>query len=247
MSNLTKKEKYIKTFFYPKSMDEDEAESVVRQISKIGSDHGFVGNEGEDDRRKHKYDVWIAKQVKEDLLILERDREIHLILDWFISENINAMSYDFHQAMEGQANWHQELIDNASNELIPLPKDIDEKRVIFRCSDREHFFYLLSEDELAYEGRLMKNCVGADHYKKNVKNERALIVSLRDQKNEPHLTIEIGIDKKPKIKGTLHQQYGKANSTPAEKYWKCIVEFTLFSSKCIDDETLEELNKSFTK
>jgi hypothetical protein len=52
-----------------------------------------------------------------------------------------------------------------------------------------------------------------------------LILSIRDSKNEPHVTIEIDVPSKSVV-----QQQGKSNNEPVKKYKNFIKEFLLFST-----------------
>ena len=100
---------------------------------------------------------------------------------------------------------------------------------------------LLRPENLSDEGDIMRNCVGG--YTDKVKTGRSLIVSLRDEKNVSHVTIEVDVDT-----GMTLQIRGKGNSDPISKYKKLIVEFAMFASKYeeqIDKEILELLNMNF--
>jgi len=59
------------------------------------------------------------------------------------------------------------------------------------------------------EGNLMGHCVGS--YKRQVSEGTSEIYSLRDSKNNPHVTIEVR-------HGKISQLYGKSNKMPVEKY-----------------------------
>ena len=66
-----------------------------------------------------------------------------------------------------------------------------------------------SEAALDREGKLMGHCVGS--YCDQVSSGDTVIYSLRDQKNEPHCTIEV-------TKGKVEQIKGKQNKEVVEKY-----------------------------
>lgn len=251
---LTKREEYIKTFFIPTQkkegviyMSSEEAEVLVKKISTIGNSVGFIGinttlNEQKLEKRKHKYDVWIAKEAKRDLSILDRVIDIRLIIDWAVETKANLFAYNFEEAFQEQATWHQNMLLQYKIEAINIP-DIDPNRIVFRFSDKKHFLYLLSASDLTYEGQVMGHCVGAQHYKQKVKNKTSLIVSLRDHNNNPHVTIEIDVKSSQVI-----QQFGKGNKTPVLKYLKLLKEFILYASnfKGINNpETLKFLNMHF--
>jgi len=244
---LTKREEYIKSFFFNEKsniISEIEAENIALKISKIGENIGFIGtnissNKEKVEKRKHKYDVWIAKETKKDMSILEKDIDIRLIIDWAINTKANLFEYSFYEAMLEQEKWHLQIMMSHNIEKINIPS-IDEKRIVFRFSDKNHFLYLLNESDLNYEGNCMGHCVSGTNYKSRVKNNLSLILSLRDKKNEPHLTLEIDVKN-----AFLIQQQGKGNAQIKDKYLLLMKEFILFASnyKLIENrETLKFLN-----
>lgn len=242
--NLTPREEHIKSIFFPKLLNEEQATEVVRRISSIGNRFGFVGNQGNDDRRKHKYDVWIANEVRREILqssktsVLDNEGDIFLILDWAIETKPNLTSYSFDQALALQKEWVLKL----QHQGVLRPPPIDTDRIIYKCSNN-YFLYLLTPDDLAFEAKAMGHCVGGDHYKSKVLNHRALIISLRDEKNMPHVTIEIGITQSQngKWEGSVIQQQGKANLDPNEKYHAALREFVLFSNNALTEKEVDFL------
>lgn len=251
---LTKREEFIKTFFIPIQkkegtfyMSDSEAEKIVQKISNIGNSFGFIGNNlsqdaSKSEKRKHKYDVWIAKEAKKDISILDRTIDLRLIIDWATDVKADLFAYDFQEACVEQAKWHQDMLNQYEIEDIKIP-DIDHDRIIFRFSDKRHFLYLVSSNELKFEGKIMGNCVGGSNYRTKVKNKISMIISLRDQNNEPHVTMEIDISSSQVV-----QQYGKGNKEPIKKYQKLLKEFVLYASNFKDiqsPETLKFLNMHF--
>ena len=95
----------------------------------------------------------------------------------------------------------------------------------------------------------MKNCIKDKRYKQKVENLESLIISLRDENNHPHITIEISICKKNnKIEGRFIQQFGASNTTPKKKYRKKLMEFLLFATGFNgqeDREVLKFLNLNY--
>ena len=251
---LTKREEFIKTFFIPSQkkegisyMSELEAEKIVNKISAIGNSMGFIGNNvsknsSKLEKRKHKYDVWIAKEVKKDLDILNRTIDLRLIIDWATDTKADLFAYDFQESFIEQSTWHQEMMNQYNIEDIKIP-EVDHNRIVFRFSDKKHFLYLLTSDDLRFEGKIMGHCVGGNNYKTKVKNKTSMIISLRDESNEPHVTIEIDISSSQVV-----QQYGKGNKEPIKKYQKLLKEFVLYASNFSgieDPETLKFLNMHF--
>ena len=119
---LSKRESFIKSIFIPNTkkegveyMSENEVEDIIRKISQVGESLGYVGtNISKDDlknnQRKHKYDVWIAKEAKKNISILNRIVDLRLIVDWAIETKIDLFAYSFQEAFECQAIWHLEMI-----------------------------------------------------------------------------------------------------------------------------------------
>ena len=233
---LSNRELFIKSIFIPNDkkdgveyMSEGEVEDIVKKISQVGESLGYVGtNLSKDDlknnQRKHKYDVWIAKEAKKNISILDRIVDLRLIVDWAIETKIDLFAFTFQEAFESQAFWHLEMISRYEIEKINIP-NIDEERIVFRFSDKKHFLYLLNAEELKYEGKVMGHCVGGNNYKQKIKNGLSIILSIRDGKNDPHVTIEIDVPSRMVI-----QQQGRANQEPIKKYKNFIKEFLLFST-----------------
>lgn len=251
---LTKREQFIKEIFLPTNksprkeyLTEDEVNKVIRKISSLGSRYGFVGdneskNKDKSDKRKHKYDVWIAKEIKKDMNLLNRFNEIRFILDWATDTKANIFDHTFNQALELQQAWHDEMYSKLDIEKLEMP-EIDQRRIIFRCGDKKHFFYLLNSGDLKYEGTKMKNCVKSQTYANKVKNLKSLMLSLRDEKNDPHITIEIDTKSKRII-----QQYGRANTPIKPELKMMMVEFALFATEfkgLENEEVLKFLNLNY--
>jgi hypothetical protein len=214
-SDITKRESHI---MQKMGLDIDSTKS----ISEIGRIAGT-----------HKYDVWIAREVKKENGIINRMSDFQYIIDWAQKDRPNIFNYSFEDAFEASKNWH-ETFKNKDNKKI-FEEDKDEERVVYKCKDGEHYFMLLNPSDLKIEGDVMSHCVGS--YTSKVSSGRSLIISLRDRKNQPHATIEIDIKT-----SSVVQVRGKANSTPIPKYMKLITEFAIFSSG-YEDEIDEEIQK----
>lgn len=243
---LTKREEYIKKSFFS-SLPDSEATEMVKKISSIGEEIGFVGNNMSDNQdkfnqRKHKYDVWIAREVKKDEELIDRVLDLRLIIDWAYEEKIDLPRYSFDEALKLQREWHEEMFRKYQIEQINIPS-IDNNRIVFRFSDRKHFLYLLNADDLKYEGTVMGHCVGGTSYKTKVKGNKAFILSIRDENNHPHVTIEINTELR-----RLVQKFGKSNQPPVEKYNRMYSEYLLFATDFPDldnKELLTFLNLDF--
>ena len=219
--NLTAREKYIEESF---NLDI----STIKSISEIGRISGT-----------HKYDVWIAKELKKNKELLSNQKNIYFVLDWAKKDKPNISSISFEDAFKLSEEWHKNLPQKEIHKK--KEENFSNNRIIFKNSDNLHYFLLLKPEELDREGNLMRNCVGG--YKGKVKAGHSLIVSLRDEKNIPHVTVEI--DTKT---CRVVQMRGKGNSDPAQKYLKLMTEFAIYASghgESVDEELLELMKMKF--
>lgn len=243
---LSNREEFIKKTFFSE-LPEIESIEIVKKISAIGDSIGFIGNninqdQAKSDKRKHKYDVWISKEVRKNKDVLNKNLEIRLIVDWAFETNADIFQYSFSEAFNAQQDWHEEMRRKYQIEKMNIP-NIDENRVIFRFSDKEHFLYLLTPEDLNHEGAIMGHCVGGKNYKSKIKNQQSLIFSIRDKNNMPHVTIEVDIHSRNTV-----QKYGKGNKPPIKKYLKMYSEYGLYATGFKDlqnKEVLKFLNLNF--
>lgn len=178
-----------------------------------------------------KYNVWLAKESKKDISILDLER-VRYVIDWAQIQKPNILGYSFNEAYAESEEWHNSLKQNFKN---IAKQNLAESRVVYKCSDNEHFFLKLKPDELALEGELMGNCVGGFGYINRLKRKEIVILSLRDSNNMPHVTIEIC-----NKTGREIQTRGKCNETPKKKYINLIAEFALFAINPDPDKKLDE-------
>lgn len=182
-----------------------------------------------------KYAIWIAKEAKKNPTILEYE-PIHKIIDWAQTTSPNILNLSFEEAFLKSVTWHDELERKSIKELANQLA-IDESRIIYRCKDGKHFFYRLKPSELKMEGRLMGHCIGSNGvYSTRLRKKEIDIISIRDEKNYPHVTIEL-----ERKTGVSRQISGKGNKAPIDSYDKLITEYALFMSDDDDINTLIEL------
>ena len=94
-------------------------------------------------------------------------------------------------------------------------------------------------DALSLEGNIMGHCVGGSSYCNAVAKETTKIVSLRDKKGVPHVTIEIQKDRDGKF-SRIAQIKGTGNNSP-EKYFTQVDDFLKdYSSKLGGDLSITE-------
>lgn len=219
-NKLLGKEKYLTDVF---KLDA----KTIQSILEIGR---LVGT--------HKYDVWIAKEVKKNPEILFNVKDVQYIIDWANRTRPNISPMDFAQAYKAAEEWHKSM-KFEDIEMTELKEE--DERIIYRCSDKKHYFMLLRPEDLSDEGNIMRNCVGG--YTEKVRQGRSLIVSLRDEDNVSHVTLEVDVET-----GMSVQIRGKANSDPSAKYKRLIAEFAIFAAgygEQMDKEILELLNMKF--
>jgi len=228
---LTKKEQHII----------DTYKLEMGDISKIRGISEKLGT--------NKYSVWIAKEARKNPELLEDYQGMSSVIDWATANKADIFRFSFEEAKKEEENWHESLINNPVISEKIKNKEIDEDRIIFRCSDNKYFFYLLNEYDLSVEGNQMMHCVGGANYKQKVRNAAenkggSFIVSLRDEQNRPHVTIEINSNT-----GNEIQIRGKGNSNLSSKLKKKIIEFALFASgyqNIKDKEILDLINMNLT-
>ncbi len=183
-----------------------------------------------------KYSVWIGKEAKKNPAILNYSM-LREIIDWAQSVKPNILSMNYDTAVLESKKFHENLLNNKvkSKESV-----IDPKRIVFKCSDKVHFFYSLIPKELKREGELMGHCVGTNSlYGKKIRNGTIKLISLRDGKNLPHVTCEINM-----LTGESTQISGKGNDAPISKYLDFITEFGTWAA---GDTFTEEERKELTE
>lgn len=140
--------------------------------------------------------------------------------DWFASNSptrrgVDIMSLRFPDFIERINEWDQELQSQQAE------KDADNGRVIFNLPNgwtiRE-----LAPDDLDYEGAQMGHCVGGASYENAVRDEEIRIISLRDEENVPHATMELqghlSGSYPHNVTWVIEQVQGKGNTIPKPEY-----------------------------
>jgi len=187
----------------------------------------------------HKYDVWMGREVANNLELINRQSDFQFIIDWAKKDKPDIFSLSFEEAMSKSKEWHGNLKTTGKYRIFK--EDKDEKRVVYVSRDNKFFFMLLNPDELKVEGDIMKNCLSS--YKNKLLKGYSLIISMRDVENQPHVTIEVDVRT-----SSVTQVRGKANSSPAREYMKVITEFALHVSgfeEDLDEEVVDLINLKF--
>jgi len=144
-----------------------------------------------------------------------------LMTDWVESleaEGQSIFNYTLEQAQAASVEWHEngrgssENYDKLSAENIVYgPQWQDKNGNEIPQYKGWTIQKVVSENDLEVEGDKCDQCVGGYFYK--VKNNQSIIYSLRDPRNEPHVTIETdGLGE------IAYQIFGKKNSEPKPEY-----------------------------
>lgn len=185
------------------------AEEVMEYCKQYGTD---------------KYAVWIAREANK-VSDFNFD-SLNKIMDWAHSTKPNILSLSFNDAQKQSDEWHDNLEKNSSKDFAKR-LSLDEKRIVYRTIDNKHFFYLLIPSELKYEGQYMGHCIGTNSfYATRLKKNQIQILSLRDENNLPHVTIEMILQQDGLLR--TGQISGKGNHPPIDKYQNMITEYGLF-------------------
>ncbi len=218
---------------------------------KIGLSEELVSKVTETCRQLNapKQTVWVAKEVKKDESILDKYSSLSDIIDWAVSTKCDLMKYDFESALLEQKKWHDNKCEFPKIKEKMESQEIDEDRVAFVTSHGDHFFYILTEEDLKYESDHMLHCIGwknsDQQYADKIKNGKSVILSLRDEDNIPSLTIEI--DTKT---GRSLQVRGRKNAELTDlpsRTKKALTEFVLFAGEFKENHSakiLEMINSN---
>jgi len=145
--------------------------------------------------------------------------EIEHIIDFLNSNKapirIKYMSYE--EAKSGSEKWTATMIKKAAD-IVETEADV---KVFKDYGDGFKFVELIEENAFKREGNLMSHCVGSYYGKAGIK-----VLSLRDELNKPHCTIEISEEH-----GNMSQIKGKGNGSIHPKYIKYILDI-LKELKC---------------
>lgn len=187
-----------------------------------------------------KYAIWIAREVFKN-----KDfnyNELNKIMDWAHATRPNISKLNFNEAKKQSDIWHENLEKNSSKEFAKR-LHLDEKRIIYKTVEGNHFFYLLTASELKYEGDYMGHCIGSNSfYSSRLKKKQIQVLSLRDENNLPHVTIEMIFQGDGILR--TGQISGKGNKPPIDKYLDMITEFGLFIiSQKDENQNFQELMK----
>jgi hypothetical protein len=135
--------------------------------------------------------------------------------------DVAAKSQEWHrtlaEARKDPSKFSRKQLMQGTQPVLPTSKDMT-------------WVDVKDSDALSLEGNIMGHCVGGSNYCSAVNRGTTKIVSLRDKKGFPHVTIELTANDKG-VFDKVSQVKGTANNSP-EKYFQQVDEFlTDYSAK----------------
>ncbi len=165
--------------------------------------------------------------------------------DYLLTRNPNDIkNMGFADAVVQSKQWHARLEAARRDPSKFSPKQLYEgTKDVLPVADSMKWVDLRTPDALSLEGNIMGHCVGGSGYCSGVAKDTTKILSLRDKKGIPHVTIELrkGMDNKF---NTINQIKGVGNK-PAEKYFPQIEEFLNDYSAKLGDNLYITEGKSY--
>lgn len=143
-------------------------------------------------------------------------------------------------AIAKSKQWHARMEAARRDPSKLSPKQLFEgTKEMLPTADNMKWVDVRTPDALSLEGNIMGHCVGGSNYCNAVAKETTKIVSLRDKKGVPHVTIEIQKDRDGKF-SRIAQIKGTGNNSP-EKYFTQVDDFLKdYSSKLGGDLSITE-------
>jgi hypothetical protein len=134
--------------------------------------------------------------------------------------------------------WHRRMAEARKSPDKFSSKELFQGTAPVLDVDKYKWVDVKTPDALSLEGNIMGHCVGGSNYCNAVSKETTKIVSLRDKKGVPHVTIQL--DKTPQGFTRVAQIKGTGNTSP-EKYFNEVNAFLEdYSSKLGGNLTITE-------
>ena len=167
---------------------------------------------------------WAQESLSQGLSVIrvvlsdEEKERIEHIVDWLRADNGPSLTSDWSrisvaQAEKGVESW---IADNARAaerrlaEQADIDVDANGVRTVMELEKGWRWVQVVSPDSLDREGSLMRHCVGS--YAKQVAAGEIKIWSLRDENNQPRLTIESRLHELKQLKafanGVMDEEHG---------------------------------------
>ena len=204
---------------------------------------------------------WIQKLVAQGQEVFTFDPladskltdDMHNIADWInhlYTNDRNAYKkldlYNFEQADAAQKKWHASLAKRALKQ-----QEIEQETgavTVMQIGDYR-WVVLTDPDTLTKEGDRMGHCVGS--YWRYVRSGEIKIYSLRDARNNPHVTMEVKMRENGygnyTGQGTVIQVQGRANTVPNLRYIEMIFAFASKMNFDWNHRVPEKLHKEIEK
>ena len=147
------------------------------------------------------------------------------IADWYGSVRPDISLYSPQEAAIASDEWHKMMAGQGEGvEYEPTKSESVVYGPKWENSEWEGWTIqkVIGRNDLIAEGNKMDHCVGS--FCEGVERQNSSIYSLRDPKNNPHVTIEIG-GEKGYTPGSIKQIQGKSNSDPKDEYKEMIKEW----------------------
>ena len=146
------------------------------------------------------------------------NNDVRYIADYFNgSQEIpdNVWQMDWQSVFALSEEWHDQI-----GKGYKFTGDYQYKDVVYKFDNGFTIVDVNTEHDLGIEGEKMGHCVGSPGmgYCDDVASGKVIIYSLRDEKNDPHATIEV-------YGGAVDQIKGNGNSKPKDRYAKMILQW----------------------
>lgn len=140
-----------------------------------------------------------------------------IIKDWFNAVRVNISAFSFYEAMIESIKWHIAL-SKVKQGLLTY-SEITNTNIVYTYKTYK-IVSLARKTDCVVEGNKMGHCVGTGSYGSRL-SKNYKILSVRDEFNEPHATMEVEIDDNGDY--NILQIKGKQNKVPILKYQPAII------------------------
>jgi len=151
-------------------------------------------------------------------------QKISQVKDWYNATLPDIASYSVDRAIQLSDEWHETVAAKGIGKIYEEKNIVYGPQWIDPDTGQENEKWrgwtiqkVSTENDLETEGNRMNHCVGS--YYDQVKTGETIIYSLRDPKNEPHITMEAEINlRRPDDADHFMQIFGHSNSEPKDEY-----------------------------
>ena len=127
-------------------------------------------------------------------------------------------------AFQHAEQWHADIAVRAKKQAVDAQEDWANVHPVMHWPDGYEMVRLTSEKALDYESDRLNHCVGRGGYDKGVREGTIFIYSLRNEANQPFVSLEVN----PATK-EVKQIKSTANGAPPDTVWSHIKDFILQS------------------